>query len=98
MSLDRSVEVRFDRVTKSGNDMNGMQKLLATAVASIAGMSQERAVESLFEPGGTPCRSTRRLSSAGRRSGGPLSARPAGARKCPSFEPRTPNAKLLCAL
>jgi hypothetical protein len=33
--------------------MSAAQKLLAAAVASIAGKSQERAVASLFNPGGT---------------------------------------------
>jgi hypothetical protein len=33
--------------------MSSIQKLLAVAVASIAGKSQERSVASLFNPGGT---------------------------------------------
>ncbi len=43
----------FDRVTRHGEDMTATQKLLATAIASIAGKSQERSVASLFSPGGT---------------------------------------------
>jgi len=44
---------RFDRVTKGGEDMRQPQRLLATAVASVVGKSEERAVASLFSPGGT---------------------------------------------
>ncbi|MGV1784384.1 MULTISPECIES: helicase-related protein [Agrobacterium] len=44
---------RFDKSTRFGRDMEPYQKLLARAVASIAGKSEERAVASLFSPGGT---------------------------------------------
>lgn len=44
---------RFDRGTKDGQDMRQAQKLLAAAVASVVGKSEERAVASLFTPGGT---------------------------------------------
>ncbi|QMV00853.1 helicase [Devosia sp. D6-9] len=44
---------RFDKATRSGRDMEPYQKLLSRAVASIAGKSEERAVASLFAPGGT---------------------------------------------
>jgi len=44
---------RFDKVTRYGRDMESYQKLLSRAVASIAGKSEERAVASLFSPGGT---------------------------------------------
>ena len=44
---------RFDQATRGGERMEQVQKLLAAAVASIAGKSQERAVASLFSPGGT---------------------------------------------
>lgn len=44
---------RFDRATRFGRDMEDYQRLLARAVASIAGKSEERAVSSLFAPGGT---------------------------------------------
>jgi SNF2 family DNA or RNA helicase len=44
---------RFDRQTRDGEDMRAAQRLLATAVASVVGKSEERAVASLFSPGGT---------------------------------------------
>ena len=44
---------RLDKSTRFGRDMEPYQKLLARAVASIAGKSEERAVASLFSPGGT---------------------------------------------
>ena len=44
---------RFDKVTRQGEDMRATQRLLAGAVASIIGMRDERAVASLFSPGGT---------------------------------------------
>ena len=44
---------RFDEATRQGEDMRETQRLLATAVASIVGTSEERAVASLFSPGGT---------------------------------------------
>lgn len=44
---------RFDKATRFGRDMEDYQRLLARAVASIAGKSEERAVASLFTPGGT---------------------------------------------
>jgi hypothetical protein len=43
----------FDKQTKYGKDMGAYQAQLAEAVASVVGKSQERAVESLFTPGGT---------------------------------------------
>ena len=44
---------RFDSMTKNGKDMNAAQELLGKAVASIVGKKEERAVASLFTPGGT---------------------------------------------
>jgi hypothetical protein len=44
---------RFDKATRLGRDMEPYQKLLSRAVASIVGKSEERAVASLFSPGGT---------------------------------------------
>jgi SNF2 family DNA or RNA helicase len=44
---------RFDKSTKQGEDMRAAQRLLAAAVASVVGKNQERAVASLFTPGGT---------------------------------------------
>jgi len=50
---DAGACVRFDRATKDGEDMRHAQRLLAAAVASVVGKSEERAVASLFTPGGT---------------------------------------------
>ena len=50
---DGGVWERFDKATKGGKDMSAIQDLLANAVASIAGKTEERAVASLFTPGGT---------------------------------------------
>ena len=44
---------RFDKQTKHGAEMASVQQLLATAVSSIVGKSEERAIASLFSPGGT---------------------------------------------
>ena len=44
---------RFDKITQDGEDMRRAQQLLAAAVASVVGKSEERAVASLFSPGGT---------------------------------------------
>jgi hypothetical protein len=43
----------FDKATKQGGDMAQARKLLAAAVASVIGKKEERAVASLFTPGGT---------------------------------------------
>lgn len=50
---DAGACARFERATKQGEDMRHAQKLLSAAVASIVGKSEERAVASLFSPGGT---------------------------------------------
>ena len=50
---DATACARFDRSTKQGEDMRHAQKLLSAAIASIVGKSEERAVASLFSPGGT---------------------------------------------
>lgn len=50
---DASACARFDRNTKHGEDMRHAQKQLSASVASIVGKSEERAVASLFSPGGT---------------------------------------------
>ncbi len=50
---DAQACARFDKSTRVGRDMEHYQKLLARAVASIVGKSEERAVASLFSPGGT---------------------------------------------
>ena len=44
---------RFDEVTRQGEDMRATQRLLAAAVSSVVGTSEERVVASLFSPGGT---------------------------------------------
>jgi SNF2 family DNA or RNA helicase len=44
---------RFDKATKQGEDMTHARKLLSAAVASVIGKKEERAVASLFTPGGT---------------------------------------------
>lgn len=43
----------YDKATRQGEDMRHAQKLLAAAVASVVGKNEERAVASLFSPGGT---------------------------------------------
>ena len=50
---DMGACARFDKATRQGENMRHAQKLLATSVASVAGKSEERAVASLFSPGGT---------------------------------------------
>jgi hypothetical protein len=50
---DAGACARFDRVTGDGEDMRQAQQLLAAAVASVVGKSEERAVASLFLSGGT---------------------------------------------
>ena len=50
---DASVCARFDKTTRLGEDMSHAQRLLAASVASVVGKSEERAVASLFSPGGT---------------------------------------------
>jgi SNF2 family DNA or RNA helicase len=44
---------RFDKSTKRGQDMREAQRQLAAAVLSVVGKTEERAVASLFTPGGT---------------------------------------------
>lgn len=50
---DSGACARFDKDTRFGRDMEHYQKLLSRAVASVVGKSEERAVASLFSPGGT---------------------------------------------
>jgi SNF2 family DNA or RNA helicase len=50
---DASACAGFDKTTKQGEDMRHAQRLLAASVASVVGKSEERAVASLFSPGGT---------------------------------------------
>ncbi len=44
---------RFDAATRQGMDMRTVQQQLAAAVSSVIGMGEERAIASLFTPGGT---------------------------------------------
>lgn len=50
---DEGAYAKFDKATRHGEDMRHAQKLLAAAVASVVGKNEERAVASLFSPGGT---------------------------------------------
>lgn len=50
---DATACARFDMSTEDGEHMGHAQRLLATAVASVVGKTEERAVASLFSPGGT---------------------------------------------
>jgi hypothetical protein len=50
---DAEACAHFDEATGQGEDMSRACKLLAAAVASISGKKEERAVASLFSPGGT---------------------------------------------
>jgi len=50
---DAAACARVDKATRQGEDMQHAQRLLATAVASVVGKTEERAVASLFTPGGT---------------------------------------------
>ena len=44
---------RFDKATRNSENMASIQRQLSAAVASITGKKEERAVASLFSPGGT---------------------------------------------
>jgi len=50
---DAAACARFDKATRNGENMAAIQKLLAAAVTSVVGKKEERAVASLFIPGGT---------------------------------------------
>ena len=50
---DAAACARFDNATKHGEDMRHAHRLLAAAVASVVGKTEERAVASLFAPDGT---------------------------------------------
>ncbi len=50
---DATATARFDKATRNGEEMAAVQKQLATAIAAITGKKEERAVASLFTPGGT---------------------------------------------
>ena len=50
---DAAAGARFDKATRHGEHMQQAQRLLATAIASVVGKTEERAVASLFTSGGT---------------------------------------------
>jgi len=50
---DSGAIARFNKATSNGRNMAHARKLLTEAVASITGKKEERAVASLFSPGGT---------------------------------------------
>lgn len=50
---DAGACARFDKGTRQGEDMRQAQKLLAASIASVVGKNEERALASLFTPGGT---------------------------------------------
>lgn len=50
---DATAGALFDELTKQGEDMRHAQNLLAAAVSSVVGKSEERAVASLFNPAGS---------------------------------------------
>jgi hypothetical protein len=50
---DAGACARFDKQSRSGEDMTSAQRLLAAAIASVAGRQEERNLASLFRPGGT---------------------------------------------
>ena len=50
---DAGAYARHEKATKFGEDMRSAQRLLSAAVGSVVGKNEERAVASLFSPGGT---------------------------------------------
>ncbi len=50
---DSNACARYDTETRGGQDMKSARKLLTTAIASVVGKSEERAIASLFSAGGT---------------------------------------------
>jgi SNF2 family DNA or RNA helicase len=50
---DAAACARFDKATKQGEDMRHPQRLIAAAVGSVVGKTEERVIASLFTPGGT---------------------------------------------
>ncbi|MEI8319897.1 MAG: EscU/YscU/HrcU family type III secretion system export apparatus switch protein, partial [Planctomycetia bacterium] len=53
LERDPAAVEALDRTTQRGSDMRVAQKQLAAAVAAIVGRAEEKAVASLFRPGGT---------------------------------------------
>ena len=52
-TADREAWTQFDNDTGNGENMERIQGLLSKAIAHITGKSEERALASLFSPGGT---------------------------------------------
>ena len=50
---DAGACARFDKATRQGEDMRKAHRQLAAAMASIVGKKEERAIASIFTPGGT---------------------------------------------
>jgi hypothetical protein len=50
---DSGAYARFDKACKNGDDLRTVQRQLSAAVSAIVGKGEERAVASLFSPGGT---------------------------------------------
>ena len=50
---DHTACVMFDKITRDGRDMEHYQELLSKAVGAIVGKKEDRAIASLFTPGGT---------------------------------------------
>jgi hypothetical protein len=50
---DAGAAVRFDQLTRAGDDMSVYQRQLSAAVSAVTGKKEERAVASLFSAGGT---------------------------------------------
>lgn len=50
---DAGASSTYDKLTKNGFDMSAAQGLLSTAISSIVGKKEERAIASLFASGGT---------------------------------------------
>lgn len=55
---DHAATAQVKQITRQGKDMSHYQHLLAAAVDSIAGKSEEKGIESLFSRGGTVLTST----------------------------------------
>jgi hypothetical protein len=51
--VDGPALASFNRQSKNGGDLAAVQNLLAAAIQSISGVGEERALASLFSPGGT---------------------------------------------
>ncbi|MBF0183089.1 MAG: helicase [Magnetococcales bacterium] len=52
-TIDAPACLRFDQATRNGREMKMWQELLAKGVHSLLGKTEERAMASLFTPGGT---------------------------------------------